>query len=90
MLDRSKGRGQIICSPWSSKFGVERGANDSTPEKFTVVKLPETKPDGTQDHAGGHDPHRVVAPVNNNNNNILIFWMSHDSAVDIETRLWAG
>lgn len=29
---------QIICSPWYFRLGVERGAINSTPEKFTITK----------------------------------------------------
>jgi hypothetical protein len=49
--------------PWSSRLGVGRGANDPTPEKFTVTKLTETKPDGTEDHGGGQDARRILAPL---------------------------
>jgi hypothetical protein len=35
---------------------VRRGANDPTPEKFTVTTPPEY-------HGGSQDPHRDVAPV---------------------------
>jgi hypothetical protein len=42
MPERSKGRGQTKCSPWSSRLRVGRGANDPTSEKFTVAKPPET------------------------------------------------
>jgi hypothetical protein len=28
VADRSKGRGQTKCSPWSSRFGVRSGAKD--------------------------------------------------------------
>jgi hypothetical protein len=38
MQDRSKGMGQTNCSPWSSRLGDGHGANDSTPDKFTVTK----------------------------------------------------
>jgi hypothetical protein len=37
MPDKSKGRGQMKCSPWSSRLGIGRGANESTPEKCTVL-----------------------------------------------------
>jgi hypothetical protein len=52
MQDRSKGRGQMKCSPWFSRLGVGREA-DSTQNKFAVTK-PWRKPRLT---------HRVVAPV---------------------------
>jgi hypothetical protein len=42
MIDRSKGKSQINCSPWSPRLWVGHGANDSTLEKFTV-KEPEKK-----------------------------------------------
>jgi hypothetical protein len=51
--DRLKCSAQMKYSPWSSRLGVERGANDPIPERITL-----TKP-----HGGGQDPHRVVAPV---------------------------
>jgi hypothetical protein len=38
MPGRSKGRNQTKCSFWSSRFGVGRGAKDTTTEKFTVTK----------------------------------------------------
>jgi hypothetical protein len=41
MPDRSKGRGQTKCSFWSSRLGIERGANNPSPEKSTVMKPPE-------------------------------------------------
>jgi hypothetical protein len=41
MSDRTKGRGQTKCSPWSSRLGVRRGINDPTPENFTVTEPPE-------------------------------------------------
>jgi hypothetical protein len=41
MPDRSKGRGQAACCPWSSRIGAGRGANNPTPENFTVMKPPE-------------------------------------------------
>jgi hypothetical protein len=47
MPDRSKGRGQNKCSHWSSSLGVECGAYDPTPEKFTVTK-PWRRPSPTQ------------------------------------------
>jgi hypothetical protein len=47
MPDRSKGRGQKKCSPWSSRLGVGRGAHDPTPEKFTVT-IPWRRPRPTQ------------------------------------------
>jgi hypothetical protein len=33
-----------------------RGANDPTPEKFTVTETPET-------YGRGQDPYRIVAPL---------------------------
>jgi hypothetical protein len=41
MLYRSKVRGQLKCSPWSSRVVVGLGANNPTPEKITVRKPPE-------------------------------------------------
>jgi hypothetical protein len=38
MPDRSKGRGQMKCSPWSSRLGVGHGTNDPAPEKCAVTK----------------------------------------------------
>jgi hypothetical protein len=38
MPDRSKGRGEMKCSSWSSRLWVGRGANDPNPEKYTVTK----------------------------------------------------
>jgi hypothetical protein len=58
MPDRSKGRGQMKCGPWSSKLKFRRGANDPTPEKFTLTKPPEK-----YYHEGSQDPNRVVAIV---------------------------
>jgi hypothetical protein len=40
------------CSPWSSRLGAARGANDPTPENVLL-----------RNHGGGQDPHRVVAPA---------------------------
>jgi hypothetical protein len=57
MPDRSVGRGQTKCNPWSSSLGVGRGANDPTLEIFTVTKR----------HGGGQDALRVVAPVKKKN-----------------------
>jgi hypothetical protein len=34
---RSKGRGQMKCSPWSSRWRSGRGANVPILEKFTVM-----------------------------------------------------
>jgi hypothetical protein len=56
MPDRSKGRGQTKCSPWSSRLGVRCGANNPTPGKINCYKTSEA-------YGGGQDPHRVVAPV---------------------------
>jgi hypothetical protein len=39
MPDRSKGRGQMKRSPWSTRLGPGRGVNDPTLEKFTVTIL---------------------------------------------------
>jgi hypothetical protein len=38
MPDGSKGRGQMKCSPWSSRLGVGCGANDPTLKEFTGMK----------------------------------------------------
>jgi hypothetical protein len=65
--DSSKGRGQTKCSPWSSKLGFGRGANDRIPEKFTVKKHPHT-----HKHEGGQDAHRIVAPIKNKNDSVKI------------------
>jgi hypothetical protein len=46
MPDRSNGRGQTKCNPWSSKLGVGRGDNDPTPGKFTVKKPSGTSGEG--------------------------------------------
>lgn len=35
---RSEGKSQTKCSPWSLRWEIWRGANDPTPEKFTVSK----------------------------------------------------
>jgi hypothetical protein len=35
------------CSSWSTRFGVGRGANDPTSEKFTVMK-PWRRPKSTR------------------------------------------
>lgn len=37
MPDRSKGMDQTKCSPWCSRLGVERRANNPTPEECTVI-----------------------------------------------------
>jgi hypothetical protein len=52
MPDRSKDRGQMKRSPWSSRLGYGCGANDPTTKKLIV-----TKPS----HGGGENPHRIVA-----------------------------
>jgi hypothetical protein len=41
MPDRSNGRGQAKCSPWSFALWVRLGANRPTPEKSTVTKPTE-------------------------------------------------
>jgi hypothetical protein len=41
MPDMSKGRCQMKCSPWSSRFGVGRGANDLTPEIIYCYEIME-------------------------------------------------
>jgi hypothetical protein len=38
MPDRSKGRGQMKCSPWSYRLRVGHGANNQNPEKSTVME----------------------------------------------------
>jgi hypothetical protein len=43
MPDRPKGKGQTKCSPWSSRLEVGHRANNTTLEKCTVMKLPESK-----------------------------------------------
>jgi hypothetical protein len=45
--DTSTGRCQMKCSPWSSRFRVGRGANDTTPEQLTATK-PSKTPRPTQ------------------------------------------
>jgi hypothetical protein len=48
---------------WGGGGGVERGANDPTPEKSTV-----TKPGGRmEDQGGGEEPYRIAAPVKKKN-----------------------
>jgi hypothetical protein len=42
-----KGMGQRKCNPWSSRLRVGREGNDSTPEKYTVMK-PWRRPTRTQ------------------------------------------
>jgi hypothetical protein len=54
MPDRSKGRGQTNYSPWSSRLGVGRGANDPTPEKFAVSK-PGRRPRTIQGCSAGKE-----------------------------------
>jgi hypothetical protein len=78
MPDRSKGRGQTKCSPWSSRLGVGRGTNNATPEKCTVTKPPEPM----EDHGGGQEPHRVVAPVEKKfiQNLAEAFWWTYPPA----------
>jgi hypothetical protein len=68
MPDRTKAMGQTKCRPWSSRLGVGRGSNNPTPEKSTVTKPPEPM---EEDHGGGQDQHRVVAPVKKNNTNVV-------------------
>jgi hypothetical protein len=41
MLDRSKGRVQTKCSPWSYGLWAEGGANNSTKSK-SIMKTPES------------------------------------------------
>jgi hypothetical protein len=41
MPDRSKGRGQMKCNPWSSRLGVVHGANNPIQKKCTAMKPPE-------------------------------------------------
>jgi hypothetical protein len=43
MPDRSKGRDQMKCSPWSTRWGVGCGAYNPTMEKFTDTK-PRRRP----------------------------------------------
>jgi hypothetical protein len=45
MLDRSKGRGQMNCSPWSFRFGIGRGANNPTLKRLLL-----------RNHGGDEDP----------------------------------
>jgi hypothetical protein len=54
MPDRLKGRGQMECSAWPFRLGVERGANDPTPERFTVTK-PWRRPRPTQGCSGSKE-----------------------------------
>jgi hypothetical protein len=44
MPEKSKGKGQLKCSPWTYRLGVGRGA---TPEEFTVTK-PRRRPRPTE------------------------------------------
>jgi hypothetical protein len=60
MPNRSNGKGQTNCSPWSSRMGVGRGANDATPKRTIATKPPEPM---EKNHGGGQDPHSVVEPV---------------------------
>jgi hypothetical protein len=69
MTNGSKDRGKTKCSLWSSKFWVRRGANDLTPEKFTVTRPRETKILDNAWCTKMEEPHRAVAPVKNNSNN---------------------
>jgi hypothetical protein len=41
--DRLKVRGQMKCSPWSSRLGACLVVNDPTTEKFIVTKSADTK-----------------------------------------------
>jgi hypothetical protein len=41
MPDRSKYRGLMEHSFWFSRLGVGCGANNPTPEKYTVMKPPD-------------------------------------------------
>jgi hypothetical protein len=45
---QAKGRGQTKCGPWSSRLGVERGANDSTSEKIYYYETMEEAKTHTQ------------------------------------------
>jgi hypothetical protein len=56
MPDRSKGMGQKKHSPWSSRLGVVRGANNPTLEEIYCYGT-------SRGYEGGQDPHRIVAPV---------------------------
>jgi hypothetical protein len=61
MPDKSKGGGQTKCNPWSSGLGLERRANDPTPERSTVTKHAEPT---EMDSGGGRG--RIVGPVKKN------------------------
>jgi hypothetical protein len=52
MTGRSKGRGQTKCSPLVLQVGGGSGANDPH-RKYLLL----------QNHGGGQDSNRVVAPV---------------------------
>jgi hypothetical protein len=59
MPDRSKGKDRVSCKKcnlWSSRLGVERVAYGCCSSKFAVMKSPEEK-------YGGADQHWAVAPV---------------------------
>jgi hypothetical protein len=43
MPERTKVKGQTKCSPWCYRLGVERGANEPTSEKCTVIN-PRRRP----------------------------------------------
>jgi hypothetical protein len=53
MPDRSKGKGQTKCSPWSSGLVVGRGPNDPTTESFTLK--PRKRPRPTQGWGAGKE-----------------------------------
>jgi hypothetical protein len=60
MPDRSKVGVRRIVVPGSPDWGLGEGLTALTPEKSTATKPPEPM---EEDHGGGQDPHRVVAPT---------------------------
>jgi hypothetical protein len=60
MPDRTKARGQMKYSLWSSRLEEESEADNPTSEESTLTKSPEPM---EEDHVGSQDPHRVVAPA---------------------------
>jgi hypothetical protein len=55
MPDSSKGRGQMKCSPWSSRLRVGHGTNNPNPKNVLLIE--------TSESGGGQDPNRVVVPA---------------------------
>jgi hypothetical protein len=65
MSDSSKGRGQTKYSPWSSRFGVGRGANDLTPKNYIVRKLWRSR--ATQGCSAIEEENYITRKQNNRN-----------------------